>query len=183
MFRDHVALSFAELPAALREDAMHRFAVLRSHLEENVSLAATAKHADIALRTAQRWLARYRTEGLAGLARMPRSDSGHRRIMSELAQLIEGMALHKPSLSVAAIHRRINGLAKKKNWPTPSYGSVYAIVRGLDPGMVTLALDGHALGMASAHPASSARMWSCRVSAVPPALCVHRRCAAGGWRA
>lgn len=144
MFRDHVALSFAELPAALREDAMHRFAVLRSHLEENVSLAATAKHADIALRTAQRWLARYRTEGLAGLARMPRSDSGHRRIMSELAQLIEGMALHKPSLSVAAIHRRINGLAKKKNWPTPSYGSVYAIVRGLDPGMVTLALDGHA---------------------------------------
>ena len=41
MFRDRVDLSFAELPAALREDAMHRFAVLQPHLEENVSLAAT----------------------------------------------------------------------------------------------------------------------------------------------
>ena len=69
MFRDRVDLSFAELPAALREDAMHRFAVLRPHLEENVSLAATAKHADVPLRTVQRWLARYRTEGLVGLAR------------------------------------------------------------------------------------------------------------------
>ena len=144
MFEDRVDLSFAELPAALREGAMHKFAVLQPHLEENVSLAATAKHADVPLRTAQRWLARYRAEGLAGLARAPRSDSGHHKLMSELTQLIEGMALHKPRLSVAAIHRRISGLAQKQNWPTPSYGSVYAIVRGLDPGMVTLALEGHA---------------------------------------
>ena len=64
--------------------------------------------------------------------------------MSELAQLIEGMALHRPRLLVATIHRRIGGVAKKQNWPIPSYGSVYAIVRGLDPGMVTLALEGHA---------------------------------------
>lgn len=135
---------FAEVPATSYADAMRRFAVLRPHLEENVSLAATAKHADVPLRTAQRWLARYRTDGLAGLARVPRSDSGHRRLMSELAQLIEGMALHKPRLSIAAIHRRVRSLAEKQNWTAPSYGSVYAIVRGLDPGMVTLALDGHA---------------------------------------
>ena len=113
MFRDRVGLSFAELPAALREDAMHRFAVLRPHLEENVSLAATAKHADIVLRTAQRWLARYRTEGLAGLARVPRSDSGHHKLMSELTQLIEGMALHKPRRSVAASHRRSTTTAQR----------------------------------------------------------------------
>ena len=51
MARDPEDISFAELPAALREEAMHRFAVLRPHLEENVSLAATAKHADVPLRT------------------------------------------------------------------------------------------------------------------------------------
>lgn len=136
-------MPYAGVPATSRADAMRRFAVLRPHLEENVSLAATAKHADTVLRTVQRWLARYRTDGPAGLTRMPRSDWGHRRLMSELASLIEGMALDKPRLSAAAIHRRISGLAQKQNWPTPSYGSVYTIVRGLDPGMITLALEGH----------------------------------------
>lgn len=137
-------MPFAEVAATSRADAMRRFEVLRPHLEEGVSLAAAAKHADIALRTAQRWLARYRTGGFAALARASRSDSGCRQLKPELAQLIEGMALHKPRLSVAVIHRRVSGPAKEQNWPTPSYGSVYAIVRGLDPGMVTLALDGHA---------------------------------------
>ena len=114
MFRDRVDLSFAELPAALREGAMHRFAILRPHLEENVALAATAKHADVPLRTVQRWLARYRIEGLAGLARMSRSDSGRRRLMSELAQLIEGMAFRCEPAPYWVIHE-----TRPSSPPTP----------------------------------------------------------------
>ena len=136
-------IPFAELPAAARADAMRRFAALQPHLENQLSLPVAAKLANVSLRSAQRWLARYQRAGLTGLARLPRSDAGHRRLKAELVQLIEGMALSKPRAAVATIQRRVTDLAIRQNWAAPSYGSVYAIVRGLDPGMVTLALDGH----------------------------------------
>ncbi len=56
--------------------------------------------------------------------------------------MIEGLALRTPALSAAAIHRQVAAVAQARAWPTPSYGTVYAIVRGLDPGLVTLAHDG-----------------------------------------
>ena len=54
------------------------------------------------------------------------------------------MALKPPRLSVAAIHRQMSTVAKAQGWRVPSYGTVHAIIAGLDPGMVTLALEGQA---------------------------------------
>ena len=136
------ALCLAQLEAPLREQAMARFAVLRPHLEDGVPLARAAGDAGVAVRTAQRWLARYRACGLAGLARTSRVDTGRRRIPAELAGLIEGLALRKPRPTVAAIHRRALAAAQQHGWPALSYGTVYAIVRALDPAMVTLAQEG-----------------------------------------
>ena len=48
-----------------RQSAMGRFAVLRPHLEEDVPLAQAALHAGVSVRTAERWLSRYRQNGLA----------------------------------------------------------------------------------------------------------------------
>ena len=48
---------------------MQRFAVLRPFLEDEVPLARAAAEADVAIRTARRWLAAYRKAGLAGLVR------------------------------------------------------------------------------------------------------------------
>ncbi|SDE81591.1 Homeodomain-like domain-containing protein [Paracoccus isoporae] len=48
-------------------EAMRRFAALQSHLEEGVSLVAATRAADLPIPTAQRWLSRYRLEGLDGL--------------------------------------------------------------------------------------------------------------------
>jgi hypothetical protein len=39
---------------------MARFALLRPHIEDGVALAGAAREAGVPLRTAQRWLARYR---------------------------------------------------------------------------------------------------------------------------
>jgi putative transposase len=75
---------------------------------------------------------------------MKRSDTGNRKLPAELVDLIEGMALRKPRPSVATIHRRMTALAAKRKWTPPSYGSVYGIVRHLNPAMVTLAQDGPA---------------------------------------
>ena len=54
------------------------------------------------------------------------------------------MALTKPRLSVATIHRRVGTMARKREWNAPSYSSVHAIVRALDPKLLTLAHEGPA---------------------------------------
>jgi putative transposase len=59
-------------------------------------------------------------------------------------RLIEGLALRKPRPSVATVHRQAAEAARRHGWPVPSYGSVYPIVRELDPAMVTLAHEGQA---------------------------------------
>jgi putative transposase len=136
------APALAAFTEAQRQQAMARFAVLRSHLNEGIPLSEVARTAGVPLRSVQRWLARYRTAGLVGLARAPRSDTGQRKLPAELVQVIEGMALRKPPPSIAAIHRRMTALATQHHWTPPSYGSVYGIVRQLSPAMVTLAQDG-----------------------------------------
>ena len=144
MVQRKTAPSFAALDDKRRGQAMARFAVLQPHLEEGVSLRSAAIHASVPVRTAERWLARYRQVGLTSLARPARRDAGTRRTCPELVALVEGMALKPPRLLAAAIHRRVVPAAKAQGWPAPSYGAVHAIVAALDPGMVTLAQDGPA---------------------------------------
>ena len=69
MRQEGTATSFAGLYEQRRKQAMIRFAVLRPCLEEGVPLTRAASEAGIPVRTAERWLARYRRGGLVGLAR------------------------------------------------------------------------------------------------------------------
>lgn len=124
-----------------RRQAMHRYEVLRPHLEDGVPLARAARDAGVAVRTAERWLSRYRADGLAGLARSPRTPTG-RRLDPTLVSLIEGLALRKPRPSIASIHRRAETAAHQQGWDPASYSTVYSIVTGLDPAMLTLAHEG-----------------------------------------
>jgi len=121
-----------------------RMAVLRPYLVDGVPLARVAAEAGTPIRTVRRWIARYRADGPAGLARPPRPEAGKRTFPKELVELIEGMALLKPPPSIATIHRRITGLAGERGWRPPSYGSVRSIVGGIDPAMATLAHEGAA---------------------------------------
>ena len=123
---------------------MARFAVLRSHLEDDVPLTRAAGEAGVPIRTAERWLARYRRGGLASLVRATRRDAGTHQLPADLVALVEGMVLKRPRSSAATIHRRITAAAKAQGWRVPSYGTVHAIIAALDPGMVTLAQDGPA---------------------------------------
>ena len=131
--------SFATLSEERRREAMARLAVLRPTLEDEAPLARSAAEAGVALRTAQRWLARYRIDGAPGLARPVRSDAGRRRLQPELVALIEGLGLKRPRRSAASIHRRAVETATAQGWSVPSYAAVHAFLSGLDPAMVTLA--------------------------------------------
>ena len=81
-----------------------RFRLIQPHLEQNQSLQSVADAAGVPYRTAQRWVAQYRLFGLAALARKRREDRGERRVVSaKLKQVIEGVALQKPPLPLAAL--------------------------------------------------------------------------------
>ena len=57
-----------------------------------------------------------------------------RRMEMELQQIIEGLALQKTKPTAAAIYRQVQTIAKERQWPVPSYSTVYDIVRSLDRG-------------------------------------------------
>ncbi|OMH22971.1 transposase, partial [Tersicoccus phoenicis] len=91
-----------------------------------------------------RWLARYRIGGYTALADGTRTDRGVRRTAPELVRLVEGLALTKPRPSIATIHRQVSVHCGERGLRSPSYSVVRSIVNALDPGMVTLALEGTA---------------------------------------
>ena len=105
-------------------------------------LARVAREQGIALRTAERWLHQYRQHGLPGLVRKVHTNRGQRKFEPELQRLIEGLALRRPALSAAVIHRQATTVAKEHGWAVPSYACVHAIIRALDPALVTLAQAG-----------------------------------------
>lgn len=129
----------AELSESARATAWERWRVIAPAVAQEVSLTAAAAAGGVPVRTAQRWLARYRADGLAGLARASRADEGRRRIRAELVSLIEGLTLTRPRPSLATITRRAERVAEANGWPAPSYSTVRAVVTALDPQLVALA--------------------------------------------
>ena len=129
-------------------DADGRWQILRSHVEDQVPLAALARHHGLGVRTLERWHARYRAGGLQALGRLPRADAGGHRLPADLIALIEGLGLTRPRPPIAAIHRTVVKVCAGTAWPVPSYGVVRSIITALDPGMVTLALEGFSPGPA-----------------------------------
>ena len=117
--------------------------MLQPHLELRRPLRLVAAEAGVTFRTAQRWVAQYRQFGLAALARKTRIDSGERRTASQaLKQAVEGLALQKPPLPIAALYRQIRRSAQNLGEPIPSYSVVYDNVRSLPADLVTLAHEG-----------------------------------------
>jgi putative transposase len=131
------------LPEADRQEALERFWLIQPHLEEGMALTAVARDAGIPYRTAQRWVSLYHRFGLAALTRKERTDRGARRSVSpEIKKVVEGLALQKPPLPVAALYRQVYRLAQQQNESPPSYAVIYDIVRQLPADLVMLAHEG-----------------------------------------
>jgi putative transposase len=133
----------SNLSDTVRSAALERFHLIRPFLEEGVPLPTLARQHGLSLRTARRWVQRYRTGGLAALGRKLRADKGTRRaLLPSLAELVEALALQKPAPSVATIHRKVAAIATEQGLHVPSYDVVHDTVRQLDPALVTLAHAG-----------------------------------------
>lgn len=135
-------LSLADFSEQERARALKRFQQLRPFLEGEAPLTDVARQEGIALRTARRWVAHYCRDGLPGLGRKPRADKGNRSLSPALEKIVEGLALKKPRLSVAAVHRRAIAITGEQGETPPSYGSVYALVKRMEPALLTLSHEG-----------------------------------------
>lgn len=98
----------AGLPENVRQVELDRFRQIKPHLEQKQSLQSVARAGGIPFRTAQRWVAQYQRFGLVALARKKRNDRGERRAVSaRIKEVIEGLALQKPPLPIAALYRQV----------------------------------------------------------------------------
>lgn len=93
--------SLNELSDTERAQALARFQIVQPFLEGQTLLTAIAQEQAVTLRTLQRWVSRYRKQGLAGLVRKRRTDRGQHRLEPHVQQLIEGLALPKPRPTAA----------------------------------------------------------------------------------
>ena len=131
------------LSEADRQRVLERFRLIRPHLEAGIALTRVAREAGVPYRTAQRWVALYQRFGLAGLARKTRADRGVRHSLSpQMHKVVEGLALQKPPLPIAALYRQVYSIALQQNEKPPSYDVIYDVVRLLPADLVMLAHEG-----------------------------------------
>src|SRR5680860_1586639 len=124
--------------------AFEKFQILRPHLEEKVPLSKLEKIHGISSSTLKRWSRNYKESGLTGLERKQRADKGERRLISrELEKLVEALRLARPSSTIAAIHRKVAGIAKERGSVSPSYRVVRHIAQRVDPALLLLAHEGN----------------------------------------
>ena len=135
--------ALTELSERQRERALDRYRKLQPHLEENVPLARVAKESSLPLRTAQRWVSRFRRFGLVGLTRAGRADQGkRRRVPEDLQRLAEGLALERPPLGPSAIYREVCRITRARGEQPPGYHTIYNVIRAVPNDLRTLGCDG-----------------------------------------
>lgn len=126
-----------------QDTAMSRFQLLRPLIEDSVSVPALARSSGVPVPTLRRWLRLYRAHGVSGLRRRARSDRGGRhRLSKEMVAAIEGLALERPRRSVAAIYRLVRDSIGPGGAWVPSYATVHAVIRAMEPALMMLAHEG-----------------------------------------
>jgi putative transposase len=135
--------ALADMSDVERKLALERYKLLEPHLQNGRELRSVSEGSDVSFRTLQRWVAGYKREGLAGLVRKGRIDSGERRTVTpRLCEAIEGLALEKPPLPLISVYRQAKQFAHLVGEPAPSYWVVRDIVLSLPNDLRTLAQQG-----------------------------------------
>ncbi len=98
----------SSLPDEGRLRAFARFQIIRPFLEEGVPLTQIAQDQGLVLRTARRWVDRYRREGLAGLARKERNDKDKRKLAAPLRQTKVGELCAELGITRQTLYRHVS---------------------------------------------------------------------------
>lgn len=115
----------------------------------NALLDEHGRRAGVSGRTLRRWLERFRTAGMDGLAARERPPRRKARVLdAACATLIRETYLQPTQPSVAAVHRQVATLRSSQGRPVPSYWSVWRYCVELPAAEVCLAREGQAAFMA-----------------------------------
>ena len=135
--------ALADMSEVERKVALERYKLLEPHLQNGRELRSVSEGSGVSFRTLQRWVSVYKREGLVGLVRKGRIDSGGRRIVTpRLREAIEGLALEKPALPLTSVHRQAKQFAQLIGEPAPTYWVVRDIALNLPNDLRTLAQQG-----------------------------------------
>jgi len=133
----------ASIEQTIEGASLERYRLIQSYLQGTTALSAVAEKAGISLRTAQRWVEKYRKQGVGALGRKERTDRGQKRTMSpKMVELTEGLALERPRVPVTAIYRELGDFAAKSGERLPSYPAVRRAVKTIPISLMTLAHSG-----------------------------------------
>ncbi len=123
--------------------SIEKYRFIEPILNGELTATAVSKKLGIPYPTIRYWKKQFVNYGLQGLERKKRNDRGmHRSITDELFQLTQALALQQPAMTVAAIFRKIKIIAEGQSCKPPIYGTIYNIVKNMDPALLTLAHEG-----------------------------------------
>ena len=123
--------------------AIEKYRVIAPLLDREMTAVEVSAGSGVPCRTIRRWVKEFAAHGLEGLRRKKRSDTAKRRkLKEELLELTQALALQKPPLTIAAIHRKVATIAQKKSCKPPAYATVYGAVKSISPALLTLAHEG-----------------------------------------
>ena len=122
---------------------MEKYNVISAYLKKESSLSNIASTININLRTLQRWVKDYKTNGLLGLSRKKRKDSGnYRSVQNNLKDAIEGLALKKENISVATITRIVNEYCIEQKLNAVNYYTIRKVIKKIPDDLKVLAKNG-----------------------------------------
>lgn len=123
--------------------ALEKYEIIDPILKTEATAGEVAVAYGLPCRTLRYWKKQFLQYGLVGLKRKKRSDQGrHHSIPEELLQLTQALALQKPAWTIAAIYRKIKELSERQGYKPAVYGTIYHIVKSMNPALLTLAHQG-----------------------------------------
>ncbi len=131
-----------EIPEDKREDALQRFKIIEPYINGRNSLSNISRQCKLSLSTLTRWVYQYKKNGLSGLARKERKDSGKKKTTEQIIHAIEALVLHQPHLSARAIYRKFCTFSDLQKTPKPSYSFVVNHVAKMPTDLKMLAHEG-----------------------------------------
>jgi putative transposase len=126
-----------------KDVALERYRTIEPFLKRRTTLEEISKLKKVAVRTLYNWAKAFNLNGLNGLTPKRRADKGQRRASSaEINDLVQGLYLRTPPVTVSAIYRTVSEVCEKNSWRVPSYDVVHDIVSAIPPQLKTLAHEG-----------------------------------------
>lgn len=123
--------------------SLEKYRIIEPILNKRATIVSVSKLHKIPTRTLRHWQTIFNTNGIDGLNRKKRVDSGKQRKIPKIVEsYVEAFLLQKPPLSIKNVYLKVAQICKRESLPTPSYNWVYQYSKTISPALLTLSQKG-----------------------------------------